>query len=158
MSQIETAITHAKELLANFLAEHRESKDGGWATMGPEDLRDLYELLKAIIFAKWAGDADGWRPVVVDITDRTKHITPAWMPQPRYTNPGALTVALSNLMIALDAVNLCLRLGHEIESELAVAALELRARMDRESSPSIEWPETKVVGQILDRWKEAKGE
>lgn len=151
--------TSAHDLLTAFLAERRKSKiAGGWAEIGPGDLPQFADLLREIISTKWEGDADGWCPVVVTITDRTRHITPKWFQQPREEHPKALVMALQNLGIALQEVDLCLRLGCRLESNLADSADLVLEKLTENVFGAGEWSEVESLQAALDAWKEMQGD
>jgi len=70
------------ELLKEFLSEHRESKDSGFAPVTEQDMQQLYELMHAIVTAKWSPDCDGDRPINFDIIDRTRFEPMHWAKTP----------------------------------------------------------------------------
>lgn len=59
------------EKIEQFLKEPRESECGGWAPVTGTDIDQLAEIIRALISAKWGGDADGDLPIEVRIVDRT---------------------------------------------------------------------------------------
>jgi hypothetical protein len=149
--------THAHDLLTAFLAEKRYSEmAGGWATIGPGDLRQFADLLRETISTKWEGDAEGWRPVVVTITDRTRHVTPQWFQQPREDDSRALPIALKNLSIALRAFER-FQLGCQIESDVVDAADLLLEKLTENVDGAGAWPEARSLQCALSTWKGTTG-
>ena len=60
-------------MIDTFLSQRRESDDGGWAPVTPDDMKQLDGILWALIEAKWGKDPDGDRPVEYTLVDRTRY-------------------------------------------------------------------------------------
>jgi len=65
--------SHLNGLIDRFLEDHRESLGGGWAEITPEDINDLYEIIRELIDLKCDKDADGDFPIQVKIVNRRTH-------------------------------------------------------------------------------------
>lgn len=106
-------ITTVFQKLTDFLQERRVSS-GGYAEITERDIKDLYQLIDAIIVAKCAPDPDGDYPIDFKLIDRTKYWPMHYLPEPydhelKNVEDG-LDTALTNLSMANNRVMQLMRL------------------------------------------------
>lgn len=106
MSNSVTAMIH--EFLRNgkVLSEH-----GDWAPVTKDDLRELSNIINALIRLKWEPTTDGDLPVEATLVARDKHERMKYQPLPYQFVAGTnvspdeyLAIATTNLMVATDDI------------------------------------------------------
>lgn len=107
------------KLLDQFLAERRESTDGGgWAQITDDDLRALHDVLECLVEMKCEGDADGDRPIEWDLTNRRTHHRMRYRPIPYFHSLDE--------MPKLDAIQAALNLHHVMTMNYDIAHGDLQ--------------------------------
>ena len=97
-------MVHSEEREALFLSitrwcdNYRDSDDGGYANVTPEDINELYMIIMCMVEHKCQADPDGDRPIEVHLTNRTQ----CWPSRFRDVPYGSDTPNEEVLQILLD--------------------------------------------------------
>ena len=104
------------QLIQAFLAWPRHST-GGWSPVEPQDMRQLDDIVHALVAAKWEADPDGDYPVDHILVDRTRY-EPNHFISTRYLHKMHtkkerlyyIRDCMTNVLIAQDRLNIALKL------------------------------------------------
>jgi len=118
--------------IRKFLADHRESEDGGWARVTKEDRGLLHQIVLTLIELKFDRDPDGDLPVEFDLVNRNAGYMPPFQYIPYHTandDAGseyelglykvALGEALYNLSVAMDCLRPIMKNMQYLEQKIA---------------------------------------